>query len=100
MGLEDISRFVNSIGDQVNLTFKAIDDFIDFIITGFSSIGVWLNIVIFIALFLLLLMSPIYIVKYYDKIRIGFTSIFKRMFRSKKKKVIRKTTKIVKKVFK
>lgn len=100
MSLEDITRFVDSIGDQVSLTFKAIDDFIDFIITGFSNLGVWLNVIIFIALFLILTMSPIYIIKYYDKIVSGFVKISKRLFKKNAKKTTRVIKKTIKKVTK
>lgn len=74
-GLETISRFVDAVGSQVNLTFKAIDDFIDLVVTFFNSMGFWISILVFILMFISLIVAPLVLARYWNDIKKQYTKI-------------------------
>ena len=79
---ESLSKFVNAVGEQVSITFKSIDDFIDLIITFFVSLGFWTSIFVFILLFLLLISSPLIISRYWTNITEQYSKWTDKVFSS------------------
>jgi len=64
--LESISRFTDTVGDTINITFKTIGDFIDTIMTFFISMGFWTSVLIFFVLFFAIFSLPLMAFKYWD----------------------------------
>lgn len=75
--LESISRFVDTIGNQVSLTFKSIDDFIDLVVTFFVSLGFWTSVVVFFASVSFLLAIPLLFMRYGTSIKENLGSVLK-----------------------
>jgi len=80
--LESLNNFVDKVGNQINLTFKGIDDFIDSVITFFVSGGYWISALTFFLLFALIIYLPIMLFRYWEDIRTRYDSLTKSIISS------------------
>ena len=76
--LESISRFVNNVGDTIGTTFKNISDFMDTVITFFTNMGFWSSVLVFLVVFILILVLPLLVVKYWDSLTEKYKALMKR----------------------
>lgn len=79
---EGISRFVDSVGETITITFKAIDDFIDSIITFFVGLGFWTSVITFFILFFGLLSIPLFLFRYWENITNEYDKLTKKLIKS------------------
>ncbi len=80
--LESISRFTSTVSDSINHTFKDISDFLDLVVTFFTTMGFWFSVIVFFLIFITILIAPLYIVKYYDTISEKYKALVKRFVKS------------------
>lgn len=76
---ESIARFTDGLGSTVSVTFKNISIFLDTLMTFFVTSGFWLAVLTFFLIFILMIMSPLFIIKFWDSITTqykGFTDRF------------------------
>lgn len=76
--LTDLSKFVDSVGNQVTTTFKNISDFLDNVLTFFVGLGFWIAVIGFFLVLILLLYGPVYIMRYWVKLRDEYKNFFKK----------------------
>lgn len=76
---ESISRFTNTVGDTISVTFKNISDFIDSVITVSTSLGFWLSVLGFFLTFALIILIPLIVVRYWDNIINGYKRVFNKI---------------------
>lgn len=78
---ESLARFTDSIGSTVSVTFKNISMFLDTIMTLFTTLGFWIAVLVFFAIFLILLFSPLWIIKFWDDLNQQYTRFTDRFIR-------------------
>jgi len=67
--LDDIKGFVSVVGNQINITFKNISDFLDLVQTFFVGLGFWVSVLVYFLLLILLITAPLLIFKYWETIK-------------------------------
>lgn len=75
--LKSISQFVDSISNQVSITFKNISDFLDSVLTFFVTAEFWIVTLVFFAVFVAIIYSPIWIFKYWTKLKESYGELIK-----------------------
>lgn len=75
--LKSISQFVENINNQVSITFKNISDFLDSVLTFFVTAEFWVVTIIFFAVFVAIIYSPIWIFKYWNKLNESYGVLIK-----------------------
>lgn len=72
---ESIAKFVDSVSEQINITFKNISDFLDLTHTFFVTLGFWISVLIFFLLLILLLFGPLMLFKYWNFLKDNWKQI-------------------------
>jgi len=77
--LETLSKFVDSVGEQISITFKNISEFLDLIHTFFITLGFWTSVIGYFIILLILLFAPILVVKYWSSITESYKKIINKL---------------------
>ena len=79
---ESISRFTDGVGDTITVTFKNISDFVDTVLTFFTSLGFWTSVLVFFVIFFLLISAPLLVIKYWTSISEQYKKVTGRLISS------------------
>ena len=86
MVLEKVTDFLSGVSNQINITFKSIDDFIDTIVTFFVSMSYWTSLLFFFLLFFGIILVPLWLFKYADNIKNSYRSLMNKTISSMTKR--------------